>query len=143
VLRPRNDCYCALRVQGLKCFVFSGSGTNWCYPSRVSGNILGNTYGSYVDVRGTSYVCTPCMNWIHRGIVHTHRWYLQRTRIRTLRVAEVVCVSAANCLSVSAPMQGARKWKEFLMTHSAVVSWIQFHWCVNFRRSGRRLIVFG
>ena len=88
---------------------FCGSGTNWCYASRVPGNVLGNTYGLYVDVICTSYICTPCMNWVHRGIIHTHRWYLQRTLIRTLRVAEVVCVSVANCRNVSAPMHGARK----------------------------------
>ena len=117
---------------------FCGSGTNWCYASRVPGNVLGNTYGSYVDVVRTSYLCTPGMNWIHRGIIHTHRWYLQRTLIRTLRVAEVVCVSVANCRSVSAPMHGARK--EFLMTHSAFVS-RKFNVGVNFRRPGRRLIV--
>ena len=53
---------------------------------------------------------------------HTHEWWYVAANahtVRTWRIAAVVCVSATNCHSVSAPMQGATKG---VLTRSAVVS---------------------
>ena len=59
------------------------SGTNWCYALRVPGNVLGSTYGSYVDMVCTSYLCMSCMIGCH-----THEWLYVAVNVHTVCTSE-------------------------------------------------------